>query len=470
MSEISIALNRYGLGYRRGQNAPSNPKQWLLNQLDNFEPTPPMLAGRRTDTTMVTKLFAEIQDARRMRRQARMAGPEGEQDLAAAVKTLRSGRQNYIEDVVLRGQVAATTDTPFAERLVHFWANHFAVSTTKPQTATLVGPHEFSAIRPHIGGKFANLLKSAVLHPAMLVYLDQFQSVGPGSPAMQRRRNRQRGNGRQRGLNENLAREILELHTLGVSGGYNQADVTEFARAMTGWTVSGIRQARRFSADFGNGTAFVSIAHEPGRRTVMGRKYAQKDHTQALAVLDDLATHPSTAKHIATKLARHFAGDEPPAAMIARLETAFLRSGGDLPTVHRALINSPEVWSDQPLKFRQPWEWTIAMMRAAGIEKLPQRRRFIGILTELGQAPWRPPSPAGYDDIGASWAAPDALVRRVEVAERVANAVPLSDVRQLAETMFPGALSSATETAIRRAESNSQALALLLVSPEMLRR
>ncbi len=470
MSEISIAMNRFGLGYRRGQDVPSAPRRWLLGQLGSFDPTPPALAGRRTDTAMVTKLFAEIQGARRMRRQARQAGPEGEEDLAAAMKTLRGGRQTYTEDVVMRGQVAATTDTPFAERLVHFWANHFAVSVTKPQAATLVGPHEFNAIRPHIGGKFADLLKAAVLHPAMLVYLDQFQSVGPGSPSMQRRRGRQRSNRRDRGLNENLAREILELHTLGVKGGYSQDDVTEFAKAMTGWTISGLRRARRFSVDMGNGTAFVSIAHEPGARTVMGRKYAQDDHTQALAVLDDLASHPSTAAHIATKLARHFAGDEPPPAMVARLEAAFRNSGGDLPAVHRALIDSPEAWTAQPAKFRQPWEWTIGMMRAAGVERLPQRRRFIGILSELGQAPWRPPSPAGFDDIGASWAAPDALVRRVEVAERVADAVPLSDVRQLAQTMFPGSLSSSTETAIRRAESNRQALALLLVSPEMLRR
>jgi len=187
-------------------------------------------------------------------------------------------------------------------------------------------------------------------------------------------------------------------------------------------------------------------------------------------VLDDLAAHPSTARHIATKLSRHFAGDEPPQSMVRRLEAAFRDSGGDLQQVYHALVDSPEAWTQQAVKFRRPWEWTVGMMRAAGVKELPDRRRFTAILGELGQSPWQPPSPAGFDDIDASWAAPDALVRRVEVAERIADAVPLPDIRQLAQAMFPGALSVSTETAIRRAESNRQALALLLVSPEMLRR
>jgi uncharacterized protein (DUF1800 family) len=281
-----------------------------------------------------------------------------------------------------------------------------------------------------------------------------------------------RGN-KQRGLNENLAREIMELHTLGVRTGYGQQDVTEFARALTGWTVSGIERGpvQRFIGGADDGAfRFAEALHEPGVRTIVGKRYAQGGEAQARAILLDLATNPATARHISTKLARHFAGDDPPEAMIDRLTRAYLASHGDLPTLYRALINSPEAWTIAPLKFKTPWEWSVSALRAVSQTSM-DAGAAAAMLKQLGQPTWQPGSPAGWDDIAASWAAPEALMLRVEVAQRIANKAPSTlDARQLAENVLPGALSSSTRAAIARAESAQEGLALLFVSPEFVRR
>jgi uncharacterized protein (DUF1800 family) len=365
---------------------------------------------------------------------------------------------------------ALTTDNPFAERLVHFWANHFAVSVDKLPVIGLAGLLEFEAIRPHLFGRFSDLLLAVEQHPAMLVYLDQAQSVGPNS---QVGGFASRRGGRQRGLNENLAREIMELHTLGVRTGYSQADVTEFARALTGWTVSGIARgpAARFIGGGDNGDFhFADALHEPGDRTIMGKRYAQPGEGQARAILLDLAASPATARHVSTKLARHFAGDDPPQPLVDRLTSAYLASRGDLPTLYRTLLDSPESWSASPVKFKTPWEWTVSALRAVGLTSLDPTIAA-ATLKQLGQPTWQPGSPAGWDDIAASWAAPEALMLRVEVAQRLADKAGSSvDARSLAEKVLPGALGDATRTAIARAESPQEGLALLLVSPEFVRR
>jgi uncharacterized protein (DUF1800 family) len=319
-------------------------------------------------------------------------------------------------------------------------------------------------------GRFGDMLLAVEQHPGMLLYLDQAQSVGPESPlgALAALR------GRNAGLNENLAREILELHTLGVHGGYSQADVTEFARALTGWTVSGLARgpARRAIGDRGAAGSFhfAGAIHQPGRRTIMGRGYDQQGEAQARAILSDLAMHPATAAHLAAKLARHFAGDDPPPALVERLRAAYLDRGGDLPVLYRLLIEAPETWRAASPKFRTPWDWSIAALRGIGARSI-EGRRMAGLLTQLGQPLWRPGSPAGYDDIAASWAGPDALVRRVEAAERIARkAGALVDARTLAPRLLGDSLGPATAQAIARAESPEQGLALLLVSPEFLRR
>jgi len=215
---------------------------------------------------------------------------------------------------------------------------------------------------------------------------------------------------------------------------------------------------------------FAELLHEPGGRKIMGKSYRQNGEAQARAVLTDLAASPATAKHLATKLARHFAGDEPPPALIDRLSKAYLASNGDLPTVYRALIESPEPWAAQPLKFKTPWEWAVSALRAIDATSIPAQAQA-GLLKQLGQPTWQPGSPAGWDDIAASWAAPEALVLRVEAAQRIADSVGSSvDARALAEKLYPGSLSDTTRTAIARAESPAEGLALLLVSPEFVRR
>lgn len=487
MSPASIALDRFGYGFSAKDAAVGDPRAFLLRQFDAFDPAPAAVAARldtRAKTGEMLELLRRLrQDTRAMTAMEQAGTPttaEGmtrQEARAAALdglppeyrEQLVEARRVLADDIAVRVNTALTSPAPMIERLVHFWANHFSVSVGKPGTQFEAGPHEFTAIRPHVLGRFSDMLKAAVLHPAMLIYLDQFQSIGPNAPFAQRRARRGGDQQRPRGLNENLAREVLELHTLGVDGGYSQSDVTELARALTGWTVPGIGRVGRFAEDQPSGAAFVALVHEPGARQVLGRAYPAGEAEQALAILDDLATHPATARHIATKLARHFAGDTPPPALVARLEADFLKSGGDLASLTRTLIEAPEAWTPGPVKFRTPFEWLVAALRLTGTATLPPQR-IVGALTELGHVPWRAPSPAGYDDLAASWAGPDALIRRVELAERIARNAPQDGVIARAEAAFPGALGEATLTQLKRAESGQQALALLMVSPEMMRR
>jgi uncharacterized protein (DUF1800 family) len=482
MLSSTIALNRFGLGGRPGDQAPSDPKRWLLGQFDSFQPHPQALANVPSRPEVVAQLadyIAAQQMAGRAKRQVQpasmptgVAEPQQQADPQAdpTRRYLRQSiRQDYLVMNAARLDSALTTDTPFLERLVSFWANHFAVSVDKLPVIGLAGLLEFEAIRPHVLGRFSDMLLAVEQHPAMLLYLDQAQSIGPNSLAGQRIAMR---GGKQRGLNENLAREIMELHTLGVRTGYTQADVTEFARALTGWTVSGLGRgpASRLISGSPGEFQFAEMFHEPGARTIIGKTYRQDGEDQAKAVLLDLAASPATANHVSMKLARHFAGDDPPPALVERLTKSYLASGGDLPTLYRTLIDSPEPWAPQPVKFKNPWEWSVSALRAVGSSQV-EPMMAANLLRQLGQPTWQPGSPAGWDDIAASWAGPDALVRRVEVSQRIADKAGSGvDARALAEKLFPQSLGEATRTAIARAESPVEGLALLLVSPEFVRR
>jgi uncharacterized protein (DUF1800 family) len=455
----AIALNRFGLGARPDEAAPADPKRWLLRQIEGFAP--------RSSTTTVLPATAEIvRDFLGRRQEMRSARDDAK---AAARKQMRKeSRDLYLRAVNARAASALVTPQPFVERLVHFWANHFAVSADKVAVVPLAGAFEAEAVRPHVLGRFEDLLLAAERHVAMQVYLDQAQSIGPNSPFAARVASRRPD--KKPGLNENLAREIMELHTLGVRTGYTQADVTEFARALTGWSVGGMGRAARGSNVTPGGFVFRPALHEPGTRMIMGKTYRQKDEGQALAVLHDLAKAKATADHIATKLARHFVADEPPPALVQRLSEAFSRNGGDLPAVYRALIEAPESWTPRPVKFKTPWEWLISALRGVGLRDLG-RMKVAPVMNQLGQPVWRPGSPAGFDDIAARWAAPDALMRRVEFADRLAARIgDRIDARQLAGKLLPGAVSEKTRRAVARAENSPSALALLLVSPEFQRR
>ena len=513
MSILSLAFNRFGLGARPDEAAPDDARRWLLGQFDRYEARPQPIAAAPQRAAVAGQLadyFEEVRTEGRARRRAglgRRVQPQrqdGGEDMAMSATAMRgqipgmdgandelanlpesarrfirrTSRQNYLALVQARTNVALTTPAPFVERLVHFWANHFAISADRLVTIGLGGLLEFEAIRPHVLGRFEDMLFAVERHPAMLLYLDQAQSIGPGSEAAQLgarlARFRPQAQVQRRGINENLAREILELHTIGVDGGYSQGDVTEFAKAMTGWTVAGLTRgpAQRFIGLEGRPGDFVFAAriHEPGARNILGRTYRQEGEAQASAVLRDLAADPRTARHLATKLARHFAGDEPPPALVRRLEQAWLGSGGDLPTVYRALLEAPEAWAQASPKFRTPWDWSIAALRAVGTRHV-EAQPAAGLLNQLGQPVWRPGSPAGFDDVAASWAGPDALMRRVEAAERIAARTGgLIDARTLGPHLLPGGVGPPTTQAIARAESPGQGLALLLVAPEFLRR
>jgi len=454
MSAAAIALNRFGLGARPEDPLPRQPQDWLLSQLAAYDPSPPAWQqAARTPALLETWLGQQ-----RAVRQA----PEGQRS-AIREAYLRTGRDAYLTAVGARFASALQSHTPLVERLVHFWSNHFAVSVDKVLIVGLAGAFEADAIRPHVMGRFEDLLLAAISHPAMLLFLDQAQSVGPASRVGTRAVERQ---GRPRGLNENLAREILELHTLGVRSGYSQDDVTEFARALTGWTLPSDDPDSPPATPF----RFVPAMHEPGARTVLGVGYPEDGVQQARAIIRDLVASPATASHVARKLARHFVADDPPPALVRRLADTFSRSGGDLPAVYRELVSSPEAWAEPAARFKSPFEWVVSGLRALGREQWPGRQAA-GLMNQLGQPVWRPGSPAGYDDTDAAWAAPDALLRRVEVAQRLAAQAGASvDARALAPLVLPGALGRRTADAIAGAESAGTALALLLVSPEFLRR
>ncbi len=492
MSIASIALNRFGYGVVFSQTPPADPKGDLLRQLQRYDTLPGPLADRPDTSGEAGELLRILRQGRReregqpaammaprdqdsaMREAGERPGRGGRDELLAALppeyrEKLREAYSHYRKDVATRIRVSVASPTPFAERLVHFWSNHFSVSAQKPGTPFEVGNHEFNAIRPHVTGRFVDMLKAAVLHPAMLLYLDQFQSIGPNSIFGARRRRRAGTGGRERDLNENLAREILELHTLGVDGGYTQSDVTEFARALTGWTIPNLARIARFAQEQPGGAAFVEIAHERGARRVLGKTYEDTGAEQAIAILEDLAAHPSTARFVATKFARHFSADDPPASLVARLESDFLETRGDLGSLARTLVEAPECWEPEPAKFRTPIDWFTSVLRFTGIARLDDNR-INGALRQLGQLPWSASSPAGFDDVADSWAGPDALLRRVELAERIARNVPSDGVLARAEAAFPGALSEPTSSWLARAESGAQAMGLFLVAPEMMRR
>ena len=472
--DAAIALTRFGLGAKPGELAQvtSDPRGWLQAQIrkegaDQPQSTP-ATTGQR---------IAEFRDFEEAKRQVKADKASGEttDDRDPVKMAQKKLREETGGDFTARAQLAATTEAGFRERWTLFWANHFTVSATKLATATVVGPFEQEAIRPHVFGPFISLLGAAETHPAMLLYLDQAQSIGPDSPAANYLRRPSPSGPDQRdlakkaravGLNENLAREILELHTVGVNGGYTQADVTEFARAMTGLSIGGLRE----SPDMIGAPVFRPQTHEPGDRTVMGVRYPSGGKEQAAAVLADLSAKPQTARFICGKIARHFVADDPPPALVERLTRTWMSTGGDLGKVAAALISAPEAWDPRPAKFKTPYEFLISSWRAAGGS--PKDITVLApTLNAMGQKPFSPPSPKGWPEDAMSWAAPDAIVKRMAWAQKFADrATADRDPKVLAADALGARLHPATATMIARAESRPEGLALLLMSPEFQRR
>jgi len=463
MLHPEIAVLRFGLGARPGDlaAAASDPRGWLSLQTRG-----PQARAGELPLAPSDQIFAAGMAAREARRELKREAAADGAPKAAGMLLREAYQPHYRAQVLARAQSAALTDRPFAERLVHFWTNHFAVSADKGAIFGLAGTLESEAIRPRINGRFVDLLIAVEQHPAMIVFLDNQLSLGPDSIAA--RRIEERRPEQRVGINENLAREILELHTLGVGGGYSQSDVTSFAEVITGWSVGG-GQGRLAGGEPGR-FFFRENLHQPGAKTLLGKRYGEEGKAQGEAVLADLARHPATARFIATKLARHFIADDPPRATVERLARAYLESDGHLPRVYAALIDSPEAWSSQQRKLKTPEDFVFSALRA--LELTPQKpEEIVRTFELLGQRQYTPGSPAGWADTAPSWDGSDALMHRVlwatRVAERYAGVASPAD---LAAATLGGFARPETLSALRRASTSDQALALMLMSPEFQRR
>jgi uncharacterized protein (DUF1800 family) len=490
-----VALNRFGLGARGGAagdfvNAASDPRGFVRAELNRPDGMLLEAQGLQSTPALAQTVFAyqfEIVQGRNAATKAGApameAGPAAPVDIAGKAAAMEATDANaamtpaeakpapapeppniiqktYRAEALARLQHAMTADCGFVERLVVFWSNHFCISANKGGIARMwAGSFEREAIRPYVLGRFGDMLKAVEQHPAMLFFLDNQSSLGPESRS---------GQNRKRGLNENLAREIMELHTLGVGGGYSQDDVTSLARIITGWTYAGRQGQLGTPGTF----AFNANAHQPGAQRLLGKTYENTGLAQGEAALADLARHPSTATFIATKFARHFVADDPPPALVARLSDVFGKSDGDLKALAIALVDSDEAWQTPMTKMRSPYEFLVAIGRLLGRGKVPEDpSRYLGGLNLLGQPLWSPAGPNGFPDSNAVWAAPEGMKLRLDISAQVASRIGETiDPRELLELVAADAASTETRRTVERAESRQQALALLLMSPEFQRR
>ena len=471
--EAALALHRFGFGPRAGSImaiAP-DPRGALLAGLE-LPDVGQITSGDLPSSGGANRAVFEYNAERaanekreRLRREAAaqvaMQNADGETAMeakpgaprtdAAQPESVPLPRQLFRKEAKAHFDSAINAEIGLVERLVWFWSNHFCVNA---DATVMAGGYEREAIRPHVLGRFSDMLLAVEGHPAMLLYLNNEQSIGPGSVA---------GINRDKGLNENLAREILELHTLGVRTVYTQADVTNFAKVLTGWTILPTVS----NPDHGGEFVFLPRAHEPGVQTVIGNAYAEGGVVQGRVVLADLARHPATARHVATKLARHFIADDPPPALVDRLTQRYLDTDGDLKEVVTALITAPESWTTEQAKVKRPGEWIVAALRATG--ETSDIVRILRAQASLGEPLWRPPAPKGFSDDNAAWL--DGLGQRLEVANAFAHREALGHEPEAVIEAALGPLASAeTRRAIARAESRPQALTLFLMAPEFQRR
>lgn len=446
-----IAVHRFGLGPRPGEldAASRDPQGWLLAQIDD----PP----RSTP-------FDALPDHMDLQREA-LAAME-QQGEAGRKAVRRYQKRVHKREVAARVEYAAVTPAPFHERLTWFWSDHFTVSVTNKRVAHLVGAFEREAIRPNVGGRFEQLLLATTQHPAMLLYLDNAGSIGPDTMKAQRR---------GKGLNENLAREIVELHTLGVHGGYSQDDVIALAELITGWTVFGGPPKKRADLSGRHGFTFRADLHQPGSKTLLGRRYGQGGVEEGEAALRALSRTPATARFVADKLARHFLGVDASSDVIDALAGTFQETRGDLAKVARTLVTHPHSWrKPEPgsSALRDPARLLAASSRALDLggwrgKKKPWSEKVAEAQAWLGQPTWRAPSPAGWSVDPADWAGPEQVLRRVELAWRIGQAVGdrVAQPESWASEVLGVQLSTAVRNAVARAPSRADAVATVLASP-----
>jgi len=447
--EGAIAAHRFGLGARPGEieAASGSPKAWLMGQLDSSPPQPQALDGQPFRSS--ADLVPEVLEIRKM-----------SADQKKLLEVFRTYVQLYVREMGARFALGFTTERPFAERLVWFWSNHFTVSAQNPRDIMFAGAFEREAIRPNINGRFEDLLLAVVRHPAMLLYLDNAQSLGPDSMA---------GVVTGKGLNENLGRELMELHTLGVDGGYTQGDVIAMAKLLTGWSLD--------PGGTGTGFRYYPARHEPGAIVLRGKTYPGGEEG-GIAAIKDLAQDPATARHIARKFAVQFIADDPPAASIERLQKNFLQTGGDLHALAETAVGDPAGWRPDSGKMRSPVEYVTASMRLVGWPRTTvaddRDKQVKGIMAAarlMGEFPLAPPSPKGWPDQSDAWSGPDAVLNRIEWARELGNKLPNGfDALAVGEGGLGPLLRPATRAAMSKATNSGEAIALLVASPEFQRR
>ncbi|WP_294532096.1 DUF1800 domain-containing protein [uncultured Rhodoblastus sp.] len=492
-----VALTRFGLGPRGDgglADASSDPRGFLLAELE--QPGAALVAEfDLPDSGSVYQAQIEqkkVNDIAKQAQQQQMAAqianaaataPMAPQNTMAptappnmmapaapqnAMEAVRAARNASLRpgptfdflgaDVEARVKRACNARAGLVERLVAFWSNHFAIATAKGgYFYHMVGAFERETIRPHVFGKFADMLVAVESHPAMIFYLDNQQSIG---------RNSWMGVRQRRGLNENLGREILELHTLGVNGGYRQDDVIALSNMLTGW-----RYADRNGLQSPLGSFMFDVGvHEPAPQLLLGVEYPQGGENQAKDALLALARRPETARHIAFKLARHFIADQPPPALVDRLSQTFIKTKGDLRAMTIALIDSPEAFAAPATKMRTPWEFSIGSARLFARAPI-DIRQVTSSLNLLGQPLWNPPGPNGFPDEAAAWISSQGLKLRLDLAAQWTKRLKdPPDPRELLDVAFGAAASPETRLTVSRAETRAQGLALLLMSPEAQRR
>jgi len=348
----------------------------------------------------------------------------GQAELRRAANMTRFPQQNIGSDL-REGKLfrAIYSRRQLEEVLTDFWFNHFNVFDGKERDVTLLASYERDAIRPHVLGKFKDLLLATARHPAMLTYLDNWQSmstdamqVGPFAPGPPNPFPRPSGFGGQaHGLNENYGRELLELHTLGVDGGYTQQDVINVARCFTGWTIRKPAEQPEF--------AYASFMHDSGEKTVLGHKIpAGGGEQDALTVIDIISRHPSTARHISTKLARRFVADEPPAALVDRMAQTFLKTGGDLRAVMQTMLTSKEFFSEAAwqAKLKSPLELVAGAARALDANPT-DTLLLVQKVAEMGQPLYGKETPNGYKETADAWLSTANVMARIDFARLIAN-------------------------------------------------
>ena len=441
--EAVIAVNRFGLGARDNElaDARQDPRQWLLQQL-----RPPQFDPGLGDTVSALETISSLKAAKRRNRQ-RETNLEDVNSLY-----VQPFRDRLYRDSL---SLSITTASSFAMRLLDFFSNHFSVSAANQPLAILAPTLEREAIAPNLFGQFADLLIAVEQHPAMLVYLNNEKSVGPNSTLGQR----------SRGLNENLAREILELHTLGRDGGYSLQDIRELALAISGWSLWNDKE-------LGNpGFVYRPRGHEPGSRKILGTIYADKGLQQGQAILHDLARHPKTAEFVSYKLAQHLIADQPPSDLVAAMTKTWLKTEGNIKAVVTTLVKHPQSWQIQRQKYKTPREFVVSACRAVSTPEAGEQLVELALrgLNLMGQKPFSANSPAGFSQLNRDWMGSDALMKRIDWVNLLCKKRPL-DPQPIAHRIFDSQVSDVTISSIAAAESPAQGLALLLLCPEFQRR